>query len=157
MSKEVKTIEERPVLVELVCQKVIVFKNAPEDAAPEDLVNEAVRKDLVDLADFDPIYFNACDAEKDGSEAGWAPASSWGETWPWTITGNYNVQTVDMDKPRSAPLCIKVRCEAPSGLSADELTEELKIRLMSSDGEQHLETMNWEPLEDVSFTVVSIM
>jgi len=38
--------------------------------------------------------------------------------------------------------------------TVSEIVDELKTRLLSADGDQHLETMNWEPDEEMEMTVL---
>jgi hypothetical protein len=40
-----------------------------------------------------------------------------------------------------------------SELKDDEIKEELKTILLSADGDQHLETMNWVPCEGMKLKV----
>lgn len=149
----VDTILEYPVMVEIVHQKIVVFENIRADEDRAGLVKRAFEKGLLKTDDAVPVYLNVAEAaEVADHDPGWTDVSEWEDVWPWKAPEELPVQRIDM-KGKPDPVHLTVTCENPCGLSEQELREELAIRLMASDGEQHLETMNRVPEEGVFFTV----
>jgi hypothetical protein len=146
--------------VELVSQAIISFpplKDIKEYPDPADLLHEALKKGLLDLSKFKPVYLNYSGAEEDEKGNWEIGMDEWKDTWPFNAENiKFNVIKVDLNaKPqkKKKTRTITVEVEAPDDYTDDELKEELKLIILSSDGDQHLETMNWEPYEDVKFKV----
>ena len=146
--------------VELVSQAIISFpplKDDEEYPDPADLIHEALKKGLIDLSKFRPTYINYSGAEEDEKGNWEIGVDEWKDTWPFDVKrGKFNVIKVDLNaKPqkKNKTRTITVEVEAPDDYTDDELKEELKLIILSSDGDQHLETMNWVPCEDMKFKV----
>ena len=145
--------------VELVSQAIISFPPLKDDEKypdPADLLHEALKKGLIDLSKFKPVYMNYSGAEEDEKGHWDIGVDEWKDTWPFDAKHiKLNVIKVDLNaKPKKKKTrTITVEVEAPDDYTDDEIKEELKTIILSADGDQHLETMNCEPCEDMKFTV----
>lgn len=146
--------------VELVSQAIISFpplKDDEEYPDPADLIHEALKKGLIDLSKFIPTYINYSGAEEDEKGNWEIGVDEWKDTWPFDVKrGKFNVIKVDLNaKPqkKKKTRTITVEVEAPKDYTDDEIKEELRMRLMCIDGEQHLETMNWDIDPEIKFRV----
>ena len=146
-------------LVELVSQAVISFppiKESDDYPDPADLIHNALTRDLIDLSKFKPVYMNYTDAEyKKGK---WDAGSfEWKDMWPFNLKRvRMEVLHIDLNsKPKKNKhvKTITVEVEAPKDYTDDDIIENLKLALLSTDGEQHLETMNRERDPNIKFTI----
>ena len=76
----------------------------------------------------------------------------WREIW---LKGDGKLPVVKV--PEKTPVnetVLRVLVKTDEKCTISEIVDELKTRLLSADGDQHLETMNWEPDEEMEMTVL---
>lgn len=146
--------------VELVSQAIISFpplNDIKEYPDPADLLHEALKKGLIDLSKFKPVYLNYSGAEEDKNGNWEIGVDEWKDTWPFNVKHmKLNVIKVDLNaksQKKKKTRTITVEVESPKDYTDDEIKEELRMRFMCVDGEQHLETMNWDIDPEIKFRV----
>lgn len=147
-------------LVELVSQAIVSFpplKDETDYPDTDELITDAVQKGLIDLSKFKPAYMNYSGAAENEDGSWDEGLDEWQDIWPFDV--NKQKRVVLKVNPDSKPArkkktrLLTVEVEAPKEYTDEEIKEELQMRLMCVDGEQHLETMNWDIDPKIKFKV----
>ena len=80
------------------------------------------------------------------------PKAKWSNIWMTDPETDPKLVTIHSDDPNVIPILVIVNPSRDEELTEEDYEDDVHERLMSCDGMQHEELMNWEPI-DYSFTV----
>ena len=126
-----------------------VYGNMPNIIPVQDELVRLFTGDCIDLSQFElsAIRFNSEDADLEWQDVTFAPSK---KDWP-------NVRLVPFGHPLKLNLSVTANIKRGHTISVKDVKEELAMRLLASDGQQHLETMNTEPNNNITFTVAGCL